>query len=109
MYDLIKYPILKKIRVGHRCKYIGKNNRYDDFGFIPGKYYYVVDRLPRIIAFSTNKFQSGIDFGLNDGGDYFLENWEIDDEERITSLPDFDMDNEKNYIYADMIRLNSES
>ena len=98
-----KYSVLNKIRPGHRCIYKGKNN---DFGFVYGKEYFVANRLPRIVVFSTKDYFS-IDFGLNDGGDYFMENWEVLNENGLMNLPDFDYEKEKNYIYASMIEMNS--
>lgn len=109
MDKLIKYPILNKLRPGHRCKYIGDSKlEIEDFGFIPGKEYYIIDRLPRIIVFSTNKYDFAIDFGLNDGGDNFMSKWEICDENRVSSLPDVDFENENFYLFYEMVRLNKE-
>lgn len=56
--------------------------------------------------FST-KEHWGIDFGINDGGDYFMDNWEIANEGDIMDFPDFDCEKEKNYITYDMIKINS--
>lgn len=103
----VKYPILNKIRPGHRCIYRGKEDFNNGLGFIRGKEYFVIDRLPQIIVFSTNKYDGSIDFGIFDGGDYFMENWEVVNEKRLMNLPDFDEEKEKNYIYVDMLEMNS--
>lgn len=103
----IKHPILNKLRPGNRCRYIGKSTVDKKLGFEYGKEYIVVDRLPRIIVFSTPSYEGAIDFGLNDGGDYFLECWEIINPTRIMNTPDINFESEKNYIYWDLIKLNS--
>lgn len=100
----IKYPIVNKIRPGHICVYKGKKN--NSVGLIYGKEYIVVNRLPQIIVFST-KDHVAIDFGINDGGEYFIDNWEILNEEGMMDFPDFDYEKEKNYIYYDMFQVNS--
>lgn len=100
----LKYPILNKIRPGHRCIYKGKKN--NSVGLIYGKEYLVVNRLPQIIVFSTKDYFA-IDFGINDGGDYFMDNWEILDGEGMMNFPDFDYEKEKNYIFLDMVKINN--
>lgn len=104
----LKYPILNKLRPGHKCRYIGKDKIDREDGFIYGREYFIIDRLPRIIVFSTNIYQFAIDFGLNDCGDYFFENWEVVDEGRLINLPDIDFSRERFYLFYDMIKLNSE-
>lgn len=103
---MIKYQILNKLRQGHKCRYIGKTN--SELGFIYGREYFIVDRKPKIIAFSTNKHKRTIDFGLNDSGDWFLENWEVINQEHILELPDVDFESEKFYLFFEMIELNSQ-
>lgn len=67
----------------------------------------LIDRLPTFIVFSTNKHKGAIDFGLYDGGDCFMENWEIVNQERILELPDIDFESENFYLYFEMVELNS--
>jgi hypothetical protein len=85
--------LLKKLRPGHKCRYINKNP--DPFmGFITGKDYYVVERLPKMISFTTNKILTAIDFGIAIDGEYFFKHWYILDEEYIAALPDIDFTTE---------------
>ncbi|WP_300902201.1 hypothetical protein [uncultured Clostridium sp.] len=103
----IKYPILNKLRPGNRCRYIGKSEVDKKFGFKYGKEYVVIDRLPRVVVFSTPAYEGALDFGLYDGGDYFFECWEIINSKIIMDTPDIDFDNEENHIYWDLIKINS--
>lgn len=89
----MKYPILNKLRPGNRCKYIGKNNK---FGFIKGKEYFIIERLPTLVTFS-NKNYIAVDYGLMDDGEYFLENWQVLNQNRLLNQPDFYYEKEKDY------------
>lgn len=89
-----KFPILNKLRPGNRCKYIGENNKY---GFIKGRNYYIIERLPKLVSFS-NETNIGVDYGLSYDGEYFFENWEVLDQERLLNLPDFDYEKENEYL-----------
>lgn len=85
--------ILNKLRPGNRCRYIGEDNY---LGFIKGKEYFITERLPNIVAFS-NKDHIGVDYGLLGEGEYFFENWEVLNQNRLLNQPDFDYDKEKDY------------
>ena len=102
---IIKNPILNKLRPGNRCRYIGENN---DFGFIQGKEYFIIERLPTLVAFS-NKQHIGVDYGLLDDGEYFFKNWQVLNKTRLLNQPDFEYEQEKDYckyIKAELHDLN---
>lgn len=96
--------IMRKLKPGHKCIFKG-NKEEQEFGFVYGKEYYIVERHESIVSFSNKKHGlTPVDFVIGDDGKYFFENWTILNMEEIEKEDVIDWEKERfsfNIEYAE--------